>query len=181
MLLAASGTEAAPSDTAIDALRDISLRIQTATRETVEAHTAHRGADAATVQAMKSLRGRFDAIARRASVDGYATDGLFSRKSRSVGEMLANLERATAAPRDAVLPALIPTTEHILAVAPAAGATCATALTAASGSAVDKTLAPGASLWLRVAASKTRFVRVDTTPSAVDTEIALFGALCPGG
>src|SRR5699024_10388726 len=72
MLLAASGTEAAPSDTAIDALRDISLRIQTATRETVEAHTAHRGADAATVQAMKSLRGRFDAIARRASVDGYA-------------------------------------------------------------------------------------------------------------
>ncbi|HVV98576.1 MAG TPA: carboxypeptidase regulatory-like domain-containing protein [Rhodanobacteraceae bacterium] len=181
MLLAAGDVEAASIDGAIDALRDIALRTETATRETLQAHAALRDADTATIRTVKSLRSRFDAIARRASIDGYAADAKFSRKSRGVDELLANLERAAAAPRDVALPALLPSAAHVLAIAPDAGTSCATALTAASGDAVEKTLAPGSSIWIRVAPAKTRFVRVDTAPSSVDTEITLFGQSCPAG
>ena len=55
--------------------------------------------------------------------------------------------------------------------------------TIAPGDAIETTLAkagtPGSALWVRIAPTDARFLRLDTLPTPLDTEIALFGAACP--
>jgi len=183
VFMLAGSAAAAESVRTTEALRGLALRIDAATRETLAAHAEHRAIRADIADAAKRARGEFDAIARAAD----ASDIAFARKQRQVGKLLANLERAEAAAADATLPALVATSDPSrtarVAIASGQGASCASALTLAPGHAIETNLAAaggaGSTLWLRVAPSKEGYTRLDTTPTALDTEITLFGATCP--
>jgi protocatechuate 3,4-dioxygenase beta subunit len=172
---------------AIDALRDIAVRVDTATRETLAAHAGHGAVAAHTVDATKRARAELDAIVRAAPAQGFVSDASYARKQRQVGKLLANLERAGSAAADVALPALAATNdkEHTARVALSTthGATCASALTIAPGQAIETILAAagteGATLWLRVAPAKKGYTRLDTMPTPLDTDITLFGTACP--
>ncbi len=187
VFMLAGNAAAADSAPALDALRDIAGRVDAATRETLAVHAEHRSIAAGTATATKRVRAELDAIARAASTQGFANDPSFARKQRQVAQLLANLERAEAAATDATLPALVATTDpertaHV-ALAPGRGASCASALTIAPGHAIETNLAAagaaGSTLWLRIAPAKQGYTRLDTAPTALDTEITLFGAACP--
>jgi hypothetical protein len=191
VLMLSGNTAAGDGDgdaaSAVDALRDIAVRVDAATRETLAAHAGHRAVAAHSVDATQRVRAEFDAIVRAAPAQGFATDASYARKQQQVGKLLANLERAESATADAVLPALVATSdpEHTARVSLSTnrGATCASALTIAPGRAIDTTLASagaeGATLWLRVAPANKGYTRLDTMPTPLDTEITLFGTHCP--
>ncbi|MGH8172338.1 MAG: carboxypeptidase regulatory-like domain-containing protein, partial [Rhodanobacteraceae bacterium] len=180
----ASATDTGP---AIDAIRGIATRVDAATRETVAAHAEHRALAPGVADATKRVRGEFDAISRAATTQGFASDASFERKQKQVGRQLANLERAQAAQADAVLPALVATTDpnHTarLPLSVNRGASCASALTIAPGLAIQTDLAArgagNSSLWLRIAPGQEGYTQLDTMPTPLDTEITLFGAKCP--
>ena len=184
--LMGAGAHAASRDEATGALRDVAVRIDAATRETLAAHAASRAPARKTIDAAKRAKLELETLARTAAKGGFAQDSTYARKQQQVRRVLANLERAQAASRDAALPALIASTDPrrtAHAVPGAAGSTCATALSIAPGDAIETTLAkagaPGSALWVRIAPTDARFLRLDTLPTPLDTEIALFGATCP--
>jgi carboxypeptidase family protein len=178
---------AADSAPAIDTLRDIAVRVDAATRETLAAHGAHAAISSATIDATRRAHAELDAVARTAAAHGFAADVLFARKLRQVAKLVANLERAEAAPADATLPALVaasdPRRTMQVALATGRGASCASALTIAPGDAIAASLAgadaPYSTLWLRLKPAAHGYTRLDTTPTALDTEITLFGTACP--
>lgn len=189
VFMLAGNAAAADPGPAIDALRDIAVRVDTATRETVAAHAEHRVLATGTVDATKRARSELDALVRAAAMQGFAGDPGFARKQHQVGKLLANLERAEAATADAALPALVATSEreHTAQVSLAAGhgTRCATALTIAPGHALEANLAAaghaGSTLWLRVTPAAKGSTRLDTMPTPLDTEITVFGSACPSG
>lgn len=183
VFMLAGNAAAADSAPAIDALRDIAVRVDAATRETVAAHAEHRAIAPATTDTTKRARGELDAIMRAAAAHGFANDATFARKRRQIDHLVANLERAQAAAADVPLPALVATTDpqHTARAVLSAsrGASCASALTIGPGQAIETDLAQGASLWLRLAPAKEGYTRLDTAPTPADTDITLFRARCP--
>jgi hypothetical protein len=187
-MLAGSAAAAEPAS-AIDALRNIAVRVDAATRETVAAHAEHRAVAIGTADATKRARSELDALVRAATMQGFASDVAFARKHRQVGKLLANLGRAEASAADAALPPLVATNEvertSRITLAAGRGSSCVTALTIAPGRALETNLAAAgdasSTLWLRVTPAAKGYTRLDTMPTPLDTEITLFGAACPSG
>ena len=191
VLLLAFSSVAAGADqgaASTEQLRQLAVRIYTATRSTEQAHAARAPLADGDVRIATDARKQLDALTRDATVRGYASDANFARKAAQIAKLLANLERAQKAEPDANLPRLIPhapAEDHVAHVRLGVrnGANCASAITIGAGHAIATTLTSsgedGSALWLRIAPDRNGFYRLDTAALPLDTEITLFGSSCP--
>lgn len=175
---AASGASAA--DPAFAEARTIFAQAHAiAHRPDAEAASASTSTHATATQRLEDLSRRLDRLRVATHAPPGTTDAL-SHKLDAVSNYVAALRvSASRASSRSPAPAQLPLAKRtmIAALAPQRGGACRGAIGIEAGSEVDAHLPAGGEIWLHVASSAAP-VRVDTSATAVDSAIEVFGA-CP--
>jgi len=132
--------------------------------------------NASATQRLEDLSRRLDRL-RMAMHMPPGTDDALSHKFDAVSHYLTALRVPTS--RVSLSPAQLPSARRtvIASIAPHQGGACHGAIGIEAGSEVDARLPADGEIWLHVASSATP-VRIDTSATAVDSAIEVFGA-CP--
>jgi protocatechuate 3,4-dioxygenase beta subunit len=178
-----STAHAAEVDTTLDAVQTLSAQVYALSRDTDRAILAVTPAPASLDARLRELRQRIEALARTRQA-GSADTTPFARKLHSLSLLLGNAERARALNSNGSLRSLVPVQRPssarntFMQGDARRGGRCKGALGLGAGSELDGVLDAAAEVWLHVNVASGHAVKVDTSVTALDTEIAVFDA-CP--
>lgn len=174
---------AAEVDTTLDVVQTLSSQVHAVSQETDRARLDATQASASLDARIRELRGRIDALARARHV-GSADTTTFARKLHNVSLLLGNAERARALNSTGSLRSLVPVhlpssrRSTFTQTQARRAARCKGALGFGAGSELDGVLDAAAEVWLHVNVAPGHAVKVDSSLTALDTEISVFDA-CP--